>query len=181
MSIPSPYPPVCLWTSIGCGFASGVLASVEELSTNPIELVHCHDLVTTLAGLALQGPGVRRGGDRWFADLPSFHTDYRLPKGFAITRPVFGTTVPHRTGAPRHWTRTSSRPYAATVASQSCSMGSSGTSELLLEAIRALVPPPRTSPVVTSLPTIGTWWPWPHPRCVRFRRPRPSRGSPAFW
>jgi len=80
-------------------------------------------------------------------DLPSFHTGYPVPEGFVIVGPVFADD-----GAA---TQAGSAELDADLVAALrrddlpailLTMGSSGTSELLLEAIRALAPPPRTVP-----------------------------------
>jgi hypothetical protein len=80
-------------------------------------------------------------------DLPSFHTGYPLPEGFEITGPVFADpgAAPHGGSAALDADivaalRRDGRPAILLT------MGSSGTRELLLEAIRALVPAPRPAP-----------------------------------
>lgn len=74
-------------------------------------------------------------------DLPSFHTGYSLPDGFAITGPLFADdrAAAHAGSAELDpdlvaTLRSGGRPSILLT------MGSSGTPELLLEAIRALVP-----------------------------------------
>lgn len=74
-------------------------------------------------------------------DLPSFHTGYPLPDGFAITGPLFADDR-----AAAHAGSAELDPdLVATLQSGGrpsvlLTMGSSGTPELLLEGIRALVP-----------------------------------------
>jgi hypothetical protein len=116
-------------------------------------------------------------------DLPSFHTGYPLPEGFEITGPVFADD-----GTGAHAGSAELDADVGTALRRDgqpailLTMGSSGTPELLLEAIHALVPPPRTVPVVTLLPTSGMCWSWPRPQCVRWRTPGPPRrGALAFW
>lgn len=73
-------------------------------------------------------------------DLPAFHTGYRLPAGFEITGPVFADDA-----LAAHTASAELDPdIAAILRRDGCravllTMGSSGTRELLLEAIRALV------------------------------------------
>lgn len=80
-------------------------------------------------------------------DLPTFHTGYPLPEGFEITGPVFADdgAVSHAGSAELDADivaamRRDGRPAILVT------MGSSGTPELLCEAIRALAPPVRPDP-----------------------------------
>ncbi len=80
-------------------------------------------------------------------DLPSFHTGYPLPEGFEIIGPVFADDGAATRGGSAELDadivaalRLDGRPAILLT------MGSSGTTELLFEAIRALVLPPRTVP-----------------------------------
>jgi UDP:flavonoid glycosyltransferase YjiC (YdhE family) len=90
-------------------------------------------------------------------DLPSFHNGYRLPENFAITGPIFAADdAAAYTGSavldPDIVTALRRDSLPAVLVT----MGSSGTSEVLCEAIRAVVPPAaRTIP--GGNPTAGEW------------------------
>lgn len=111
-------------------------------------------------------------------DLPSFYTEYPLPEGFEITGPVFanermpGQAAGELDTAVAATLRRDGRPAILVT------MGSSGTAELLLEAIRALVGPG----LAPSAWNVVVWWSWRRRRCAPSNGPGRQQGRVlVFW
>ncbi|MFC7483312.1 hypothetical protein ACFQX7_29485 [Luedemannella flava] len=76
-------------------------------------------------------------------DLPSFHERYEVPAGFAVTGPLFADTWMAAQLGSRISIRGGRRVIGRGRPAVLVTMGSSGTPDVLVEAIRAVAAPVR--------------------------------------